>query len=322
MPSHELYHIGIDQQIKTYIIGEPIFSQKVQCYPSEADISAAPSQVFEGRVIRKSRISSSFDERVRKSVILRRQDNPLQRYIVISTLEGTKIPGIFKHRLGTARFCPAPLANRAAILSIQPSCKHSDLIQSAENTYFVLKMIPFERKLTLLQSLSSSHLPSSHQMLPFLEQAILSDLADEQAAFSQDRWTGKWNKNSIRRSLTLLRTLSDCNWEGAPQTHETLQSMMLRFRAFVSLTRLKKDIFPNRRQRILANATKGMIDSRFQAILGERKSWKPDYTNVHKKPLSNLPKKELWALIRNPYYNNFKFYQDNWDASSLIINTK
>ncbi len=312
MPPYELYHLAMEAQIKTYSLGEPI-DYKAQCYPAQKDIDNANPQVLNGRFAIKSHLRSGFEKRVEKIAVNLRKQNPLHRHMIISNYEGKKINGVFKYQLGTVKVCPAPLANRTSVLNVHMTDRSLELIKSAENTYGIFKMLPFERKLTLLASLQEIH-------QPILEQAIISDLADEQAAFSQDRWTGKWNIRAIKGNLELMNILLTFNWKDIFQTNSAikvpLKRIILKSRAFISLTPLKRDVFPSRRQRILAKATKEHIDKKFIEIFGIKELWKEDKTK-YKKNLSTLPKKEMWNKVRNPYYTNF--YQDNWDPRSVII---
>lgn len=315
LPKREIFRIGRDFNIKTYVIGNALPID--QCYPSTEDIAAARSEEISGRFTNTSKLSEEFDNEVEQFAEKLRKENPLQRNVIVKSFAWQKVDGICKYQLGTIKVCSAGFMNRATILSNKSTISGLQFINSTENIYALFKMVPFERKLELLKSTTISD--RQH-----LEEAIISDLADEQYAFSQEEWTGDWDTKKIKTGLELLNLLVAMHLaQDLPPNNPiktSVKKIMLYLRAFISLTPETKDKLPNRRQRILAQATKQLIDTFLKPVFGEKKDWHGEYKKDYIDPLGRLDRSQLWQITRNPYLQGF--YQDNWGNHSNIVNNQ
>jgi hypothetical protein len=178
-------------------------------------------------------------------------------------------------------------------------------------------MLPFERKLWSLKAITTPY-------RKFLEDAIISDLADECFAFSQDKSTGRWDTPDLKKGLELLNILVRTNWNDGfaanGELRASVRRILLQFRAFVNSTMESDDFLPNRRQRLLSNASKELIDAGFKAAFGPSEPWRDEYEKKYNGFFAKLAKQQLWQMTRSPCFKSF--YLDNWDGKSQIVASK
>jgi hypothetical protein len=179
------------------------------------------------------------------------------------------------------------------------------MIESPQNRYGILKMLHFERKLLLLESI-----PKSSRQL--LEDAIISDLADEQYVVGQCQWT-KEDLPVLKSHLEQLNIFLTTPWKIAENEDlkASVRRVMLQCRAFVNANFNTKTQF-----HAVAAASEQLIDAGFKAVFGIQDAWQDEYKTNYYEPLSKISSREVLEMTRNPRFK--AFYQDNWEGRSQI----
>jgi hypothetical protein len=83
----------------------------------------------------------------------------------------------------------------------------------AQLAYAACKLLPFERKLARLAKIhtdaaAAGPVTSTTAVTDALVSCLLSDLADEQWAWRQHKWSGEWPRERLAGAVTIVRTLA------------------------------------------------------------------------------------------------------------------
>jgi hypothetical protein len=304
LPKQEILRIGKSFNINTYIAGENI-APKEQCELQRVDITDIAAQTLHGRVFFESSLAKEFDSEVKEFAERLCKTNPIRKYVIVKSFGPQKVDGLFKHALGTVKVCCTGQLNRASVLSVPFNSSGSQMIESPQNRYGVLKMLHFERKLSLLESI-----PKSSRQL--LEDAIISDLADEQYVVGQCQWT-KEDLPVLKSHLEQLNIFLTTPWKIAEneELKASVRRVMLQSRAFVNCNFKTKNQF-----HALVAASEQLIDAGFKAVFGIQDAWQEEYKAHYYEPLLKISSREVLEMTRNPRFK--AFYQDNWEGRSQI----
>lgn len=322
LPSFELFQIARDLKIKTYVIGNSIKIEE-QYRPSAEDVRKYAESIFiEKRVLKSSQANlEAFYKKIQKLNTKHKKQDPRFQYVMVENFNKQLVSKhlfVSKYQLGEVKLIQAPNCNQTYFLHLPVSNQaihDSSFIYSEDNVYAVLKMLPFEKKLMLIQMLEQTD-------RSVLRQALLSDLMDEQFTFSKEKWTGQWSQEQLKENLTHLNTFINWDWSGIledDQKCEWVLNCLIYFRRAVKKQVLVKDyLLPNRRQRILASATINLIDGFINKTLKIEKSrWKTLY-HLEKQALSQIDRYDLRDLIRNPL--KWPHFQKNsWVAENSLV---
>ncbi len=318
LPRGELYRIGQYSNIKTYIVGDKFDHQIL--LPAAEEIKRIEATVIKERVV-VSNHEKLFNERVNELQEQLRKDMPLLKYILFTEYQGQKLSGVFQYQLGEIKVVPICNISRMRLLHITVSDIDPPFIKSLPNLYATYKSLHFERKIEALGKVTN-------ERRPIVEQAIISDLADELWAFSQENWTGKWNEDLIIKHLHLLNIFLEIDWqhiflktvpkhdeEFQPEFPKSAQKILLTVRAVASLNVQTRDyVLVNRRKRILKNAVETLISKNEQLIFEQE--WQKAFDQIMKS-FENMTPEQLWQQVRFP--NLKDYYQDNQEALSVVI---
>ena len=227
---------------------------------------------------------------------------PERRYTVVyeyslKTLPRRRLPllgeyGPKRFQLGTLASIISPTKNMFTNLSKQPNeSDRSDYVLEPNNVYGLLKSLSLDKKIQLVQNNITEYRDT-------LKQAILSDLVDEHKAFSREKWTGSIGKSELKKRLTCLQQVLDASYS-EPRSKELIQEILTEFRAFATRMPKFRDKWYCRRQRILASATKEMIDRSKKQMDIDPKSWQESY-KVTKKRFGTISRQDLWRNYQEP----------------------
>ena len=83
-------------------------------------------------------------------------------------------------------------------------------------------------------------------------------------------------KKQLNKRLTTLRQVVNADYE-SPHAQEFILETLQEVRAFARRMPRKRDLLPNRRQRILSSVTREMIDKCVSRYYLDEKHWKSGY---------------------------------------------
>lgn len=319
LPPGELFTAAAEHGIKSYVIGNK-FESEVQLSPSLKAVDAVAQHTITTKAIFKPADKpQDLRKKVQKMADEMRQNDPRMGHFLVETYAPkllTKGRIQSTYRLGDVKVYKAPRLDQSYFLNVETSEQnlHSgQFIASNENAYGLLKMLPFEKKLQVMETISQKYRET-------LKQAILSDLADEQHVFSQDRWSGEWPKEKLMKGLTQLNACLAFDWSRASShTQFMLQDILTTLMASTDkMVTVCDYLWFSRRQRILASATRTLITPFLTKTLKmSEKDVKAEYQK-RKDQLAKIAKPKVWPQLRNP--KDFVFFrQDNWRPHSRII---
>lgn len=320
LPSFELFNAAKEHGIKSYIIGD-LNMPNEQLVPSNDQVMKITETVIKSKLFFESSANpEELKEKVTDLANDLRQKDPRQGFIIIKEFAKERLSKKKtlkpEYQLGNVKICSAHQMNATSLLQVTISENEihtPNFVNSKSNVYALLKMLPFERKLTAIQSISSSY-------KSVLKQAIISDLVDEQFIFSRDGWSGDLNSGNLKKGLNQLHRFITWDWsQGLSNNHvlNEVADILIFFRAFVKRIPDKSDyLWFYRRKRILSSVTKEIIDD---FLIKNLKLKKQDWNN--KKEIEDSlivqDKATLWNQLRNPM-QWVNFYQNNWDANPRI----
>lgn len=298
LPSFELfYSASLPNNIRTYVVGNAV-THEDQFHPDEDYVeNIKPITKVESYLFRKDISKGKLKKSAEKHAEQLRRKHPEKTYTVVYDYRIRKLPnsrfGIKRYELGDIRSCLSPRQNMFTYLN-NPSnaANRSAYVNSEPNVYRLLKSLSLTKKLTLIKSVDESHKDC-------LKKAIFADLVDEYKAFSQDKWTGTWNKESLKNGLSGLQQV--LNGEYNDEEKQWIQELLLEFRAFTCrIPNLADRWFIRRRQRLLSCATQEMVDGFLQKKhLVASGSWKEKYEAINMN-LKKIGRAQVWSKYQSP----------------------
>jgi hypothetical protein len=296
LPTGEMFLAARDYGIRFYIVGNKIY-EPYQFFPPLSDVNKIAEKTFNDLSHLKSFDLLSTDvtelhERVIQRFHECRKQDPRIGRLFIELFPNGNGSGHYKEY-------PSPRMDRTYFLN--PGYDYTNtttgnFIASYLNIYGLLKMFPFEKKLQMITSIPNNYKET-------LQQAILSDLADEQYLFAQDKWNGEWSKENFKNGgLILLNTFLAWDWAGNVNNElsQDLLKLILQFRAFIKRFPKADTISFFGRKRTLSDITKELIDAFIeQNFKMKKQDWNQLYLQ-YKEEFKEMNFETLWKKFRNP----------------------
>ena len=309
LPSLELFHCAqAPYNLKFYTIGKAV-GNKDQFFPDQLTVDhVRPIPLIERYFLCKRASKDRLRREAERHARRLHNEHPDKLFTVVYNYENQRLPGRHwgrkQHHVGDLKICLAPTENMFIHHPLIPGRDNQiNSVISTDNIFGLFKSLPMAKKLSLVNNMIRQY---SEEHRTILKQVILSDLVDEHDVFSRDKWTGSLGKRRLKEHLITLRQVVNTNYESLHAQlfiMETLQE----FRAFASRMPRTRDLFVSRRQRILATATKEIIDQCLSRYYEDKKVWQAGY-RAKKEYFKSIPRDELWrqyqqqGITRPPLY--------------------
>ena len=296
LPTSELFHCAqAPYGLKFYTVGKAV-NRKDQVLPDRLGVENVRTiPLTERYYLFKNASKNRLQKMALKHANHLRRQYPDRPPSVVYHYENKKLPGRTmggrkQCLVGGLKVCFAP---SGAMFVHRPmdAGKENQIhtVFSEDNIFGLLKSLPMAKKLELVNTKSRDY---NEDLRATLKKVILSDLADEHGVFSQDRWAGPMSKKQLNKRLTTLRQVVNADYE-SPHAQEFILETLQEFRAFARRMPRKRDLLPNRRQRILSSVTRKMIDKCVSRYYLDEKHWKSGY-RAQKEFFKSIPREELW----------------------------
>ncbi len=163
-----------------------------------------------------------------------------------------------KYSLGNIVVHSSLKKSEASIASLFSPVNEVDA-RKEQHQYSLLKLLNFDQKIELISELHNG------ESGPILSQAILSDIADEQKVYREEKWKGSMSTDDIKEGLAKVQLLS--GYVANHGEEEYIMNLLLHTKHLADRLCSRKDkLLPSRRGKIVRDRTNKLVGRAFNRI--------------------------------------------------------